>query len=121
MPGYANLGRSNGKWNGGVYVTPKGYRRISHGPNRNQLEHRLVMQQMLMDPIGLCHLPVGDPIIPTWATVHHIDHQKRHNCPDNLMLLDYRIHNALSRSYRKYILDHYAEFLTWQAEQDRWE
>ncbi len=115
----ANPGKSNGKWRGGVYVTGKGYRRISHGKHRNCLEHRHVMALMLADPIGLCHLPAGP--IPPSATVHHIDYHKRHNCQGNLMLLDNQIHNALSRSRRRFILDHYEEFVAWSADQDRWE
>ncbi len=78
------------------------------------------MERMLGEPIGLVFYPPVSTI-PAWATVHHLDHHKTHNCQGNLMLIDDIIHGAISRSRRKYISDHYLEFLEWQANQDRWE
>jgi hypothetical protein len=44
-------------------------------------------------------LPMGKnglPTLPEWATVEHLDHRKQHNCRQNLMMLDKRIHDAIS-------------------------
>ena len=68
------------------------------------------MEELLRDPIGLVFYP-AEGRIPDWATVHHNDYDKVHNCHGNLMLLDRHIHNALSRAYRAYLLEHYAEWM----------
>lgn len=114
-------GSNNGKWAGGVTVNEKGYRKITAGAHRNKYEHRRVMEVMLSDPVGLIFLPAVS-VIPAWATVHHIDHDRQHNCTHNLMLVDKCIHNAISGSRQAYIMAHYEEWLALEvAQAERWE
>ena len=113
-------GNRNGRWSGGVHTSDKGYRRISHGDHRDKYEHRYVMEQLLLAPVGLMYYPCcGD--IPGWATVHHQDHNRQHNCPGNLILVDRAIHSALSKWRQRYILDNYEAWLEYERERGRWD
>jgi len=42
-----------------------------------------------------CYYLVDDKL-PEWMDVEHQDHNRKHNCITNLLLLDRRIHNFLS-------------------------
>jgi hypothetical protein len=42
-----------------------------------------------------CYYDVREGL-PKGMTVEHIDHNRQHNCPENLMLLDSRIHDYIS-------------------------
>ena len=95
MNGYVG-GAANGvysgcnhpRWKGGAYIRKDGYVCISAGIHRGKLEHRLIMeQQYSIYPGGT---------LPYNMEVHHIDYNKSHNCPSNLMLLDSTIHAHLS-------------------------
>lgn len=68
----------------GYYVTEKGYLRYSAGPKRGKYVHRAVMEGV-----------IGGPI-PEGMTVEHLDHDRQHNCRQNLMLLDKAIHDYIS-------------------------
>lgn len=98
-------GTKNSKWKRGYYKTPKGYLRYSSGVNRNKMVHRVVMEEMLNDPISYI-LP---KTIPTGWTVHHIDYKKDNPAKGNLMLLDKILHDAISFSYYKYYQEHYMD------------
>jgi hypothetical protein len=76
----ANLNR----FRRGFTITAKGYARYTAGKLRNKLVHRVVMEKI-----------IGGPI-PPGMTVEHLDHRRAHNCWQNLMLLDARIHNYIS-------------------------
>lgn len=79
------------------------------------------MEMLLANPVGLVFLPAV-AVIPGWATVHHIDHDKQHNCGANLMLLDHRIHNAISKARRLFILANYEAWVEYNRQvEERWE
>ncbi|MDE2097834.1 MAG: HNH endonuclease [Patescibacteria group bacterium] len=78
------VGSASPRFKTGRYLTAKGYFRISAGPDRGKYEHRAVVEKI-----------IGGPI-PAGMTVEHMDHQRAHNCWQNLMLLDKRIHDAIS-------------------------
>jgi len=90
------LGESNGKWKRGYYTNDKGYLRHSSGPHRSRYVHRQVLANLCA---VWCYYPL-DPAtgLPFGFTVEHLDHRRAHNCIDNLILLDIRIHNYLSWS-----------------------
>lgn len=75
-----NKGPKNGNWSGGFYITNRGYKKIllrSHPRSDDQgyvLEHIVIMEKK----IGR-KLRKGE-------RVHHIDHDKLNNDPENLML-----------------------------------
>jgi hypothetical protein len=47
----------------------------------------------------MCYYPVTYGL-PPGLTVEHLDHDRVHNCMCNLMLLDKRIHDAISIRHR---------------------
>ena len=69
------------------------------------------METLLLHPIAASYVFPVPGVIPEGMTVEHVDHHKPHNCIGNLMLLDVRIHNALSKASWKYFREHYAEWL----------
>ncbi len=74
----------------GKYITEKGYVRHSAGILRGEYEHRVIMFRMTME------FSYYGPGLPEGFTVEHIDHNKQHNCPGNLLLLESVIHNHIS-------------------------
>jgi hypothetical protein len=80
-------GENNPKWRGGRTVTKDGYVRYTAGDFRNRYEHRVIMEFV-----------IGCPI-PRGFEVHHIDRDRSHNCPENLMLLAAPIHEALHAGF----------------------
>jgi len=46
------------------------------------------------------------PRIAPGIQVHHIDYNRQHNCPQNLMLLDAVLHRALTIAHRRYVRRH---------------
>ncbi len=92
----------------GVGGHAKGYLQITHrGPWRNWLVHRKVMLEMCME---MCYYPLpmgknGHPTLPEGFTVEHCDHHRQHNCPENLMLLDKRIHDWISLEHSHTMLN----------------
>lgn len=81
----------------GTRVHAEGYIQIiRRGPWRGWLEHRKVMLEACRE---FCYYPV-DGNLPEGLTVEHLDHVKIHNCRENLMLLDKRIHDAISIAFR---------------------
>lgn len=81
----------------GVRVNPKGYLQIiRRGEWCWWLEHRKVMLEACRE---FCYYHTnGD--LPGGLTVEHLDHRRTHNCIENLMLLDKRIHDHISTAYR---------------------
>jgi hypothetical protein len=59
-----------------------GYVYVWVGEKRYKAEHRLVMEQKLGRELG------------RWEAVHHRDHNRSNNDPDNLELLTYHEHGA---------------------------
>jgi hypothetical protein len=84
MPGRKGYGS-------GVCLTAKGYLQITRrGPDRNKLVHRAVMSTLCRE---WCVYPLNPKTgLPDGLEVHHVDFDKRHNCPENLMLLDPVLH-----------------------------
>lgn len=87
-------GPRNTNYKGGTCLNEKGYLRISSGPHRNRYVHR----QVLADLCAVwCYYPLNARTgLPDGMSVEHLDHRRTHNCISNLILLDLRIHNALS-------------------------
>ena len=86
--------RGSGK---GTTVHAKGYIQIKRrGPWRGWLEHRKVMLKMCEE---MCYYPREEGKLPEGFTVDHLDHTRDHNCPENLMLLDKRIHDYISSAH----------------------
>ena len=109
------FGEKNSIWKGGMHVSDKGYLRYSSGELRHKYVHRNVVELLLVDPIGLCfRLGQG---IPEGYTVDHMDHNKLHNCPGNLLMLQKCIHDVISRSHQQYINDHWEEYQIWLTQQ----
>jgi hypothetical protein len=83
-------------------VTSKGYLRIKQrGPQRDMLAHRAVILELIGSQIiERPHAPI---MLPESYTVHHQDHNRRHNCPANLLCLDKPIHDSISGSYKAYL------------------
>ena len=90
--------RGTGK-HGARVRSSKGYIRIYHGPDRGQYEPRVVMRTLCAEFCYYTHTDLWDPTsgLPIGFHVEHIDHQKTHNCPENLLLLQDIIHNFCSR------------------------
>ena len=82
----------------GTRIHEKGYVQIiRRGPWRGWLQHRQVMLWALQESLYWHNHPqVADGKIPDGMTVEHLDHKKAHNCIENLMLLDKRIHDYIS-------------------------
>jgi hypothetical protein len=51
-------------------------------------------------------LVANPPRIAPGVQVHHIDYNKQHNCPQNLMLLDGPLHRAVTTAHRRYVRRH---------------
>lgn len=80
----------------GTHVTEKGYLRIhARGPYRNWYHHRQVMQEMVDVFCFYGTQVLKDPRF----TVHHLDHVRTNNQPNNLILLDKPIHDWLSAKH----------------------
>lgn len=71
------------------HLTSKGYLRIHQARDRNMYLHRWVVRELLEAE----QLPEG-------FEVHHIDYNRRNNCPMNLVLMEGRIHWALAKQSR---------------------
>ena len=82
-----SAGRLHPKWRGGKSRNVDGYVRLTAGENRGKYEHRVVMEKSLGR--SLSEFP--------GLEVHHLDFDRSHNCPGNLMLLDEVINKWLGR------------------------
>ena len=65
---------------------------IRRGPWRGWLVHRKVMYEACRE---MCYYPFNGNL-PAGFIVEHLDHNRQHNCIENLMLLDKRIHDAIT-------------------------
>lgn len=94
----------------GWTVNDKGYERYTSGPHRWKYAHRVVVEGLLKDPVSYMFRPGQS--IPGNMTVDHIDHNKRHNCHGNLMMLELVIHGHVSEWHRQAVA---------RMEQARWD
>jgi len=118
----AGSGTKNSKWNGGMHISSKGYKRISTRTGRNKYYHRYLIEKLLENPIALDYVfPSPKGVIPEGMEIHHVDHRGYHNCYGNLQLLDYRIHRFCEREYRKWISENYKEWCKYWREDGRYE
>ncbi len=100
----------------GVHIHIKGYLRITRrGPWRNWLVHRKVMLEMCQE---MCYYPMEEGKLPEGFTVEHLDHNRRHNCPENLMLLDKRIHDWISSEHGRMMQEIYASRIPYMDKAD---
>lgn len=78
----------------GLSQNKDGYLKYHRHPYRNLYHHRVVAQQMVDDT------PASRRVLipPVWV-VHHIDWDKLHNCPGNLLLLEPALHDAMTHSH----------------------
>lgn len=80
----------------GIRVHAKGYLQIiRRGQWEWWLVHRKVMYEAYLE---LCYYPLNGNL-PAGFTVEHLDHNKQHNCRENLLMLDKRIHDWISSEY----------------------
>lgn len=54
--------------------------------------HRKVMYEACLE---MCYYPLNGNL-PEGFTVEHCDHNRQHNCIENLLMLDKRIHDFIS-------------------------
>lgn len=109
------------KWNGGIHISSKGYKRISTKSGRNKYYHRYLIEKLLLVPIAARYVFPNSGVIPDNMTVHHVDHRNVHNCYGNLQLLDDRIHRFCEREYRKFIMKNYEEWLEYWREDNKYD
>lgn len=93
-------GPKNPRWRGGRTVTAKGYSQITAGAWRNWLEHRALVAHLL------AHNEISPAVMPReipdgWV-VHHMDGNRRHNCPHNLLLSPGAFHTYSGNSNGKH-------------------
>lgn len=69
----------------GVSVKPSGYVEITRGPNKGRTQHRVIAEQI-----------VGRPLRRD-EVVHHHDHNRAHNAPENLEVMPLRDHTSKHR------------------------
>jgi hypothetical protein len=72
----------------------RGYVLIRRKPYRNWLAHRAVVDQNIREWTAPIKAVLGWTGIPADMVVHHMDHRRGHNCPENLVLCDEAIHAA---------------------------
>lgn len=73
----------------GKYVHRQhGYVYFYSGPYRGKREHRVIVEQLSEEGPLKLRMPIED------AEVHHIDFNRAHNCPCNLLVLQSVIHDA---------------------------
>jgi hypothetical protein len=77
----------------GAHYTAKGYLRFHVPPFRNRYVHRVQMAVLCRE---FCYYELMPDGLPFGLTVEHLDHNRSHNCVDNLILLDTRIHSHIS-------------------------
>lgn len=78
----------------GSQITLDGYIRITAGPWRNRMLHRIIADIKWRE----CHFDVklGVPVrgfpMPKNLHVHHMDFKKTHCCAENLIIMDEALH-----------------------------
>lgn len=96
--GHFKEGEKHPKWKGGKRIIKsgrnKGYVEITAGKWRNKKEHWVVMWELLQEPVSYM-LNVG-MLESGEYEVHHVDFNRRHNCPGNLLFLQACIHRSFS-------------------------
>ena len=85
--------------NGSKTRNEKGYIRLYTKEHRNKYEHRVVVSKMCAE---WCFYPLEADGLPAGFTVEHQDHNRTHNCGENLILLQEIIHNYLSSHTKLY-------------------
>lgn len=73
----------------GYYITDKGYAKSTRRDTSGKYIHRLVMARLCRHQ---CYYPLGKDGLPVGFDVHHIDFDKLHNCPCNLLLMEHSLH-----------------------------
>jgi len=84
-------GETHPKWRGGLYETKDGYVVVSAGKHRGKYLHRLVSDGNLKKYWGRG--------LRKNEEVHHMDFNRSHNCPGNLLIIDERLHDAFSSNH----------------------
>jgi len=84
----------------GVHRKQRGYPRIKNrGPYRDKLVHRVVVEKLAEE--HLTSRPHAPLFLPEGYEVHHMDFNKMHRCPSNLLILDPSIHRAESIAHAR--------------------
>jgi hypothetical protein len=88
-------------WKRGFCVHKKGYLMFTSGKDRGRLVHRVVIERLLDE--GPCVPPpfVKGERLPSNFEIHHLDSNRQHNCPSNLLVLQDVIHEAIPTKARK--------------------
>ncbi len=93
---YTCMPRPNKIWGKGISQTKSGHL-IYKSPKelRDKYVHRVTVEKLFLDtPYSLLLL------IPLPYEVHHMDYCKTNNRPDNLLLLDIKLHSAMTSHAR---------------------
>lgn len=72
-----------GKTSKGFSIKPRGYAEITRGEHKGRLQHRVVAEQK-----------IGRKLLPN-EVVHHINHQRSDNRPENLEVMTWTAHASL--------------------------
>ena len=79
----------------------KGYPRIKQrGIYRDKLAHRVVIEILAEEQ--LVERPTAKLFLPENYQIHHIDFNKLHRCPNNLLILSPELHTRLHLAHRKF-------------------
>jgi|WetSurMetagenome_2_1015567.scaffolds.fasta_scaffold01696_18 hypothetical protein len=86
-----------GLWGKGVYKTRSGHLRYSSPPElRGEYVHRKVVKDLIEEMTEALR-----QLLPWPYEVHHIDFNKEHNWPQNLLLLSNEVHSALTAGQKR--------------------
>ena len=87
----------------------KGYPWIKNrGELRDKMVHRVVVEFLAMEQIE--QRPTAPLYIPDGWVCHHIDFDKSHRCPSNLLILPPAIHDFMSLDHINFLNSHKADW-----------
>lgn len=75
----------------GIQVTASGHLRHTRRPLRGKYVHRVTVEKLIEETSHSVKL-----LLPWPFEVHHLDYQKAHNCPSNLLITTEAFHSAMT-------------------------
>lgn len=83
----------------GYRINNKGYVQvIRRGLDRWKYVHRLAVAKLCRE---FCFHVLSEDGLPAGFDVHHIDFDKQHNCPGNLLLIEHALHYHMDVKERR--------------------